>query len=245
MLVGAYTWGRGWAYCVKAAARPPHSKRLGRGGEFVFGSDDGGLQGGFVSVGNGQIDLEDGGEFRQVIRLRSDGAKMHEAATLWGVGGGVKRIGAPLDEKREQAVVIVVEGEALPVENFAVGTPARAGLRIFEGDVGFAKTRGDLSHVSGMNGPADDARLLQFAQAGDLRGDVLGGIGRHDLQVFSFTQRKQGVARAAAGMNAAECGAHTGVFLNEVDAAIEIVAAENEVIEQSRKIAAGPSDRRD
>jgi len=56
--------------------------------------------------------------------------------------------------------VIVVEGEAPPVENFAVGTLARAGLRILEGDAGFAKMRGELRHVDGMNGPADDVGLF-------------------------------------------------------------------------------------
>ncbi len=33
-------------------------------------------------------------------------------------------------------------------------------------------------------------------------------------------------------MDASECGTHAGIFFNEVDAAIEIVAADNDVIEQ-------------
>jgi hypothetical protein len=48
-------------------------------------------------------------------------------------------------------------------------------------------------------------------------------------------------------MDASECGAYAGIFFNEVDAAIEIVAADNDVIEQSRHLvvifrAIGPCD---
>jgi len=53
------------------------------------------------------------------------------------------------------------------------------------------------------------------------------------FKVAALTEREERVARAAAGMNAADGGEHAGCIVDEFDAFIEIVAAENDVIEQS------------
>ena len=42
--------------------------------------------------------------------------------------------------------------------------------------------------------------------------------------------------RAAAGMDTAECGAHAGVLFDEIDAALQVVAAEKNVIEHGRHL---------
>src|SRR6266478_992800 len=62
---------------------------------------------------------------------------------------------------------------------------------------------------------------------------ALRGIGSDDFQVAAFTERKQSVACAAAGVNSADSWAHAGGLFDEFDAAIEIAAAEKDVIEQS------------
>ena len=42
--------------------------------------------------------------------------------------------------------------------------------------------------------------------------------------------------RAAAWMNSTESGPHAGVLLDEIDAALQIVAAEKNVVEQGRHL---------
>ena len=70
------------------------------------------------------------------------------------------------------------------------------------------------------------------------------GVGRDDFKVVARAERKKCVLCAAAGMDAAENGAHTGVLLDEGDAAIEIAAAEKNVIEQRRCALRCPRDGR-
>jgi len=65
---------------------------------------------------------------------------------------------------------------------------------------------------------------------------LLRGIRRDDFQVTALAERKQGVARAAAGMDSADGGADPGVLFDELHAEIEVVATENDVIEQSRHL---------
>jgi len=54
-----------------------------------------------------------------------------------------------------------------------------------------------------------------------------------DFQIAALAQREERVASTAAGMDASESGAHAGIFFNEVDAAIEIIAADNDVIDNA------------
>src|SRR5438477_190715 len=61
---------------------------------------------------------------------------------------------------------------------------------------------------------------------------VLGWIGGHDFQVAPLAERKQRVARAAAGMHSPHGRAHTSFLFHEIDSAIKIAATDNEVIEQ-------------
>ncbi len=87
-----------------------------------------------------------------------------------------------------------------------------------------------------MNGPADETRVFHFADLREVYNFLLRGIRRDDFQVTALAERKQGVARAAAGMDSADGGADAGVLLDELHGEIEVVAAENDVIEQSRHL---------
>src|SRR6266852_4749621 len=69
-------------------------------------------------------------------------------------------------------------------------------------------------------------------------GRILFGVGRHDFEIAALAEGEQGVARAAARMNTTKCGADAGGLFDEVDAAIEVGAAENEVIEQGGNVSA-------
>jgi hypothetical protein len=62
---------------------------------------------------------------------------------------------------------------------------------------------------------------------------LLFGIGRDDFKIVFFTEREQGVPRAASGMNAAERSLDADMFFNEVDPTNEIAATEKDVVEQS------------
>lgn len=135
--------------------------------------------------------------------------------------------------------MIVLEVQRFPLQKPTIGALARAGGWAVEDEAGVAKTGCKLVQVARMSGPADKARLRKFLQTKSIRYSGLLRIGSNNLEVAARAQfistglaeREEGVARAASGMNAAECGANAGVFFDEGDAAIEIAAAEEHVIE--------------
>src|SRR5882762_9118251 len=134
---------------------------------------------------------------------------------------------APFDEEREETVAVVV------------GT--------LEGDLIFAEQLGGGSDVRRMDGPADEARLGHSKDLREVNDLPLRRIRGDDFQIAALAQREERVASAAAGMDASESGAHAGIFFDEIDAAIEIVAADNNVIEQCGHLvvifrAVGPCD---
>ena len=119
------------------------------------------------------------------------------------------------------------------MEDAAIGTFARTWCRAFSGDSGFGEVGGEYLKVAGMRGPADETRGGEFFelcwQLG-LRGSLL-RIWRDDFEITMRAEREKGVLRAAAWMNSTECGADAAVLFYEIDAALEIVAAEKNVIE--------------
>jgi len=96
-----------------------------------------------------------------------------------------------------------------------------------------------------MRGPADQPGRGQFFEPVDLQlrerlDMLLLRVRRNDFEVASLTQREQSVVRPAARMNTAKCGTDAGMLLNEVYTAIEIVTAEQDMIEQRRNLSGGP-----
>jgi hypothetical protein len=65
----------------------------------------------------------------------------------------------------------------------------------------------------------------------------------NDFQIVFFTEREKSVSRPASGMDASERGPNASVFLNELDATIEIAATEQDVIENSRHFGGSPQVR--
>jgi hypothetical protein len=63
---------------------------------------------------------------------------------------------------------------------------------------------------------------------------VLLGVGRNDFEIAAFAEREECVASAAAGMDTAHCGADASALLDEVHAVVEVIAAEENVIEKRR-----------
>src|SRR5260370_901300 len=59
------------------------------------------------------------------------------------------------------------------------------------------------------------------------------GVRCEDFQTGALCEREERVGGAAAGMDCGKGGAHAGDLFDQIDAAIEIVGAENDVIEQS------------
>ena len=68
------------------------------------------------------------------------------------------------------------------------------------------------------------ARLL------GVRGDDFEVAARVEFAARRFGERDEGILCAAAGMDAAEHGGYTDVLEDEVDAVLQIVAAEKNVI---------------
>src|SRR6267143_4445002 len=139
---------------------------------------------------------------------------------------------APFDEEGEDAVAVVGEIDGFPIEDAPIGTFSGAVNRALEGDLIVTQKFRGGGDVRGMDGPADEARIFHFADLREVDNFLLRGIRGDDFQVTALAERKQGVARAAAGMYSADRWADAGVLLDELHAEIEVVAAENDVIEQ-------------
>ncbi len=190
------------------------------------------MKAGFVAALDGEVKadaFESRGEFLGIV---AQDFKIVQGAFCRCILGRVNRVGAPFDEEGEKALAVVGEVDGFPVEDAAVGTLARAVVGAFEFDSVFLELLGDGGNVRRMDGPADKARIGHGTELRVVDDFVLRGIGSDDFQVAAFTERKQSVACAAAGVNSADGRAHAGGLFDQFDAAIEIVAAEEDVIEQ-------------
>jgi len=191
------------------------------------------VKAGFVAALDGEIEadaFEGGGEF---LGIGAQDFKIIQFAMRGSVFGRVDRIGAPLDEEREKAAAVVGEINGFPVEDAAIGAFSGAVVGAGESDFVFAELLRDSGNVRRMDGPADEARVGHLADLREVDDLFLRGIGSDDFQVAAFAKREECVACAAAGMDSADGGADASGFFDGFDAAIEIVAAENDVIEQS------------
>src|SRR4029077_17785546 len=164
----------------------------------------------------------------------------------------MKRVGAPFDEEREQAALVVLEVETLPLEELAVGALTRPGPWAQESDARVAKKRRKFLEVAGMHGPTNQMRRAQFFKVrkcfdGKLLDMVLVllWVRRNDFEIAAFAEREECVASAAAGMDAARCGADASALLDEVDAEVEVIAAEENMIELRRNLGGGRCYQRD
>jgi hypothetical protein len=79
-----------------------------------------------------------------------------------------------------------------------------------------------------MHGPADEARRSEPLQAIWVGCIGLGGVRSDDLKIMPVAERKQGVARAAPRMGAAESRGNAGVLLDKGDPLVEVAGAERE-----------------
>src|SRR5262249_19863865 len=136
--------------------------------------------------------------------------------------------------EREQAREVVVEIERAPAEQAAIGTFARAGCRTIKRKASFAKARRELVEVARMRGPTYESGFRELRKAASIGHSGLLWVWSDDFEIVVFAERKKGVARAAARMNAAENGAHSRVLLDKSDAVVEIAAAEKHVVERGR-----------
>src|SRR5882762_4907077 len=146
-------------------------------------------------------------------------------------------------------MAVVGEIDGFPVEDAAVRTLSGAVGRAGEFHFVFAELLGDGGDVRRVDGPANEARVGHGADLREVSNFRLCGIGSDDFQVAALTQREESVACAAARMDPADGGENAGSLLDKFDALIEIVAAENDVIEQSGHvivvfIARDPQNRR-
>src|SRR5215469_6059509 len=152
-------------------------------------------------------------------------------------------VGAPFNEKRQQAVMIIFQAERLPVKDFAIRALPRSGLRTFKFDSFVAQPGRKLIQIVAMCSPTDKARLFEFCDDRVLSHARLFRIGSDDFEVATriqvsgaaLTQRNKRVLRAAAWMDTAEHSRDSGALLDKGDAAIEITTAEKDVIKQCRK----------
>src|SRR5229473_7445329 len=208
--------------------------RSSRGGQakVALGAADERAEARFVASLDGQVEANPLYGCGRLVWFIAHDFKIRQAALLGSVLGGVDRVGAPLDEEREQPVAVVGKVDGFPGENAAVRALSRAVVGAREGDFVFAELLGDGSNVRRMHGPADEARVGHGAELRVVDDFALLRVRSDDFQVAALAEREECIARAAAGMDSADGGADADVLFDKFDAAVEIVAAEKDVIEQ-------------
>src|ERR1700674_451635 len=187
---------------------------------------------GFVAALDGEVEADALEKQREFVRIHAHDFEILQAATRRSILGRMNRVRAPFDEEGEEAVAVVGEVDGFPGENVAIRALSGAVVRALESDSVFAKLLGDGSDVRRMDGPADQAWLGHFADLREVHDLLLSRVRGDDFQIAALSERKECVARASAGMDSANGWVHTDALLDEFDAPIEIVATENEVIEQ-------------
>src|SRR6266404_262711 len=119
---------------------------------------------------------------------------------------------APFDEEGEDAVAVVGEIDGFPIEDTVIGTFSGAVIWALKGDLIVPQEFCGGGDVRRMDGPTDEARFFHLADLREVDDFLLRGIRRDDFQVAALAERKQGVARAATGMDSADGGADAGVL---------------------------------
>src|SRR5229473_3197694 len=187
---------------------------------------------GFVAALDGEVQAHPFHGCGEFVRIIAHDFEIRQAALLGSVLGGVNRVGAPFDEEGQKAVAVVGKVDGFPSEDAAVRALSGAVCGAREGDFVFAELIGDGSDVRRMDGPADEARVGHGAELRVVDDFALLRVRSDDFQVAALAEREECIAGAAAGMDSADGGADADVLFDKFDAAIEIVAAEKDVIEQ-------------
>src|SRR5712692_4297865 len=190
----------------------------------------------FVASLDGQVEANPLYGCGKLVWFIAHDFEIRQAALLGSVLGGVNRVGAPFDEEGQKAVAVVGKVDGFPSENAAVRALSRAVVGAREGDFVFAELLGDGSNVRRMHGPADEARVGHGAELRVVDDFALLRVRSDDFQVAALAEREECIAGAAAGMDSADGGADADVLFDKFDAAIEIVAAEKDVIEQGGQV---------
>jgi len=164
--------------------------------------------------------------------FRRDRLEKLQAASLRRVDGRMHGASSPLDEEWEQTAGIVFECERFPVEDSAVGTFARAGLRPDHLNAFAFEALCERFDVAWVRRPAYDHGFFELAKIAFVFRVGLLRIGRDDFEIAIFAEREQRVLRAGAGMDSTECCAHAGALFDERDAFFQVGATDQNVIEQ-------------
>jgi hypothetical protein len=143
--------------------------------------------------------------------------------------------GAPLDEKGQHPLFVIFKIQSFPFKQSTIGTLSRTGRGALELDAAIAELSGELGNVARMRGPAYQSRLGQLSQIAHIWRSALLRVWRDDFEIVPFTKREKCVTGPAARMNATENRADSSAFFDEGDAAIEIVAAEKNMIKHDRR----------
>src|SRR5580658_2777949 len=145
-------------------------------------------------------------------------------------------IAGPFDEERQQSATVVLQAKRLPVKDFSIWPRARPVRRTINREARarhFLRYGGD---IVGVYCPRQQARLAHFAQLGISGEGSLLRVGRDDFQIASRAQPEKRVLSAAPWMHPAKCGADSRAFLHKGDASVEIVDAQQDVIEHGGKV---------
>ena len=120
----------------------------------------------------------------------------------------------------------------MPLQQAAVGPFARTGSRTFEGESRFLEVSGEWAEIAGMGGPAYEARLVKFQQVGGCPMQPgCCGIGRNDFQIVFLPSERRALRVPRPGWTPPNAARTPSALFDESDAAVEIVAAEKDVIE--------------
>ena len=206
---------------------------------------DRGTETGLTRTFHGDGEVERLEHFANTVDVRVLDPEARQAAPAWESLGGMGGL-APIDEERHGAIESARKriGEA-PLERRPVGggAPETANRPRIYSDL--SKRPHGCLQVGNADGPIDQAGGLDIVDAEPSRSIRLGliGVDRGYLQVASWTESQEHVARAPALVTSARDRRHAQAGLDIGRGTLQVASGEDDVVDPPEGVGHEPPDR--
>src|SRR6185369_16348520 len=143
------------------------------------------------------------------------------------MGGAVP----PADEEGDPRDLRLLDLEGLPFQERAVRPCPRAGHDPGQAEPGALESPARGVDVADEDRPSIWTQVRALAQLRDAPGVGRPGLGGEDLDIESRPEGHERIARAAAGVLAADLGPHARALLEAANPFVQVTRAEDQVID--------------
>src|SRR5512140_1960889 len=232
--------------CASSGGRALRRSASCREGERSLRAGQRGAQCGFRRRRDGRIEADARNHCAQIRSLWAGELEAVQTGACGSIHRRMGRVLAPLDEEGQETSLVVAQRERPPAEHLPGRALARARPHRLEGHVCGGELLDHRVEIVDVRSPADQPWRLDPVELAHVGAAGLRRVGGDDLQVAPLAEGEKRVARTAARMHAAEGRADAGAALDELDALVQVAAAEQHVVERAghrRRGAKGQRER--